>query len=167
MRALSWNVQGAFPPTGSEDRIRSQIEFIEQAAELPDLVLMNEVTTVKRTLWRDLLSEVGYEGIVDTLDWAAELRASDVPPHQDFGHVNGNLIALHEASDGHGLTRLSPTIREGPWEDAVWKDCSTNFPEKILNAEFEIQDTRIELWNIRAIPGSMWGEEKIKILENT
>lgn len=165
MRLLVWNVQGAVPPNGSKQRIQDQLEFIESNAGSPDLVMLNEVTTVQRNLWRAGLNELGYD-VVDTLDWAAELRESTVPPHQDFNHTNGNLIALHETADAQNLTRQTPSIRYGRWEDAVLKDWSTNFPEKIHNASFDMDDSTVEVWNIRAIPGSMWGEEKIKILEN-
>lgn len=167
MRVLSWNVQGAVPPMGSKDRIRSQCDFIESVADLPEIVMLNEVTTVQRDLWHDLLQHLGYTEIVDTLDWAAELRESEIPPHQEFGHVNGNLAAVHEECDGGELTRLSPSIRNGPWEDSELKDWDTNFPEKILNAIVQVQGLSVELWNIRTVPGSMYGEEKIKILENT
>jgi exodeoxyribonuclease-3 len=81
LRVLSWNVQGAVPPNGSVERIENQVAFIENGANLPDLILLNEVTTVQRERWRDALTEIGYSEIVDTLDWAAELRESTVPPH--------------------------------------------------------------------------------------
>lgn len=167
LRVLSWNVQGAVPPNGSVERIESQIRFFEEAVNLPDLVMLNEVTTTQRERWRESLSDIGYTEIVDTLEWAAELRESTVPPHQDYRHVNGNLIALHESSNASELTRLSPSIRYGPWENADHKDWDTNMPEKILNASVTQGDREIELWNVRAVPGSMHGEEKIKILENT
>lgn len=166
MRVLTWNVQGAVPPYGSKERIRNQVQFIEERAELPDLLLLNEVTTVQRGRWRESLRDIGYTEIVDTLDWAAELRESEVPPHQDYNHVNGNLTAVHEQSEARNLTRLSPSIRYGPWEDSDLKDWDTNVPEKILNAELEIGDRKLDIWNIRTVPGSMHGEEKIKILEN-
>ncbi|SDZ92536.1 Exonuclease III [Haloplanus vescus] len=167
LRVLSWNVQGAVPPNGSIERIKNQIEFLEKEVNLPDVVMLNEVTTIQRDCWREYLFEVGYTDIVDTLEWAAELRESTVPPHQDYNHVNGNLIALHELSDASELTRLSPSIRYGPWKNADLKDWDTNFPEKILNATVTQNGSEIELWNVRAVPGSMHGEEKIKILENT
>lgn len=167
MRVLSWNVQGAVPPFGSKERIRNQIEFIASHAELPDILMLNEVTTVQRDLWRGSLREIGYSELVDTLDWAAELRESEVPPHQDFNHVNGNLTAIHEEFQGENLTRLNPSIRKGTWENEELKDWDTNFPEKILNAEVQVGDSPLYLWNIRTVPGSMYGEEKIKILENT
>ncbi|WP_198668061.1 endonuclease/exonuclease/phosphatase family protein [Saliphagus sp. LR7] len=167
LRVLSWNVQGAVPPNGSIERIENQIEFLEKGVNLPDVVMLNEVTTIQRERWRESLAEIGYTEIVDTLEWAAELRESAVPPHQDYNHVNGNLIALHESSDASELTRLSPSIRYGPWENADLKDWNTNLPEKILNASITQGEREIELWNVRAVPGSMHGEEKIKILENT
>lgn len=167
LRVLSWNVQGAVPPNGSIERIENQIGFLEKGVNLPDVVMLNEVTTIQRERWRESLAEIGYTEIVDTLEWAAELRESTVPPHQDYNHVNGNLIALHESSDASELTRLSPSIRYGPWENADLKDWNTNLPEKILNASITQGEREIELWNVRAVPGSMHGEEKIKILENT
>lgn len=167
LRVLSWNVQGAVPPNGSVKRIQNQIAFIEEAVSLPDLIMLNEVTTIQRERWRESLAEIGYTEIVDTLEWAAELRESTVPPHQDYNHVNGNLIALHDSSGASELTRLSPSIRYGPWENADLKDWDTNVPEKILNASVTRGGRDIELWNVRAVPGSMHGEEKIKILENT
>jgi endonuclease/exonuclease/phosphatase family metal-dependent hydrolase len=81
LRVLSWNVQGAVPPNGSIERIQNQVTYLEESAELPDIVLLNEVTTIQRERWRDLLTEIGYVEIVDSLDWAAELRESTVPPH--------------------------------------------------------------------------------------
>jgi hypothetical protein len=45
------------------------------------------------------------------------------------------------------------------------KGWSTNFPEKILHATAETDDTTLDLWNVRAVPRSGWGEEKVKILE--
>ena len=167
MRVISWNVQGAFPPYGSKKRIRNQIEFIESVADLPDLLMLNEVTTAQRELWRESLRELGYDEIVDTLDWAHKLGEFSVPPHQDFNHSNGNLTAVHEESRLQNLRRVNPSIEEEPWGNADLKDWSTNFPEKILNAEADLGKSTIESWNIRTVPGSMYGEEKLKILENT
>lgn len=167
IRVMSWNVQGAVPPNGSKGRIRNQVAYIKEEASSPGIIMLNEVTTVQRDLWRTLLQDIGYVEIVDTLNWAAELRNSSVPPHQDFQHSNGNIIALHQSHSPGDLTHESPSIRYGPWEDSVLKDWTTNFPEKILNAEVTIDDIPIDLWNVRAVPGNDWGEEKIKILENT
>lgn len=57
---LSWNVQGAVPPNGSIERIQNQVAYLEESAGLPDIVLLNEVTTIQRERWRDLLTEIGY-----------------------------------------------------------------------------------------------------------
>lgn len=164
---MSWNVQGAVPPNGSKERIRNQIEFIDSAAGCSDVLMLNEVTTGLRILWRESLADLGYGEIVDTLDWAHELGESTVPPHHELRHVNGNLIAIHETSDGTGLQRQCPSIRNGRWDNIGMKDWSTNFPEKILNAELKLDGSTIDLWNIRTVPGSSYGEEKIKIFENT
>lgn len=167
MNVLSWNVQGAFPPQGSPDRIDDQIRFIVEKANCPDLLMLNEVTTKRRELWHDELDEVaGYTEIEDTLDWDRKLAEIDVPPFQDFNGVNGNLIAVHEDSDLENLRRQTPSIRDPPFGESDRKHWDTNFPEKILNAEVDLDDTTIDLWNIRTVPGNMFGEEKIKILEN-
>jgi exodeoxyribonuclease-3 len=166
MRVLAWNVQGAWPSNGNKDRIHQQIEFIETTAALPEVLMLNEVTTAQRELWRDRLQDLGYSQLVDTLDWANELRDSDIPPFHDANHVNGNLTAVHDEFAGEDLTRLRPSIWSGPWADADLKDWDTNLPEKILHAQMDIDDTTIDLWNIRAVPGGTRGEEKVKILEN-
>lgn len=165
---LTWNVQGAFPPQGSPSRITDQVDFIRERAGCPDLLLLTEVTTKRRRLWHEkLVEDAGYEEIVDTLDWALELRDLTVPPHQDFNHSNGNLIAVHEDSTLQNLTRNPASINEGQMRESKLKHWDTNFPEKILNATVDYSTTTIDLWNIRTVPGSMYGEEKIKILENT
>lgn len=165
MRVLEWNVQGAVPMYGSKERIRDQVEYIDAEASLPDVLLLNEVTTARREMWHELLEGIGYTEIEDTLDWAAELGDSEVPPHQDIRHVNGNLTAIHDDGAGEALTRHRPSIRDGPWEGADRRGWNTNFPEKILNTTLEAGGQRIDLWNVRAVPGSGWGAEKIKILE--
>jgi exodeoxyribonuclease-3 len=165
MRVLTWNVQGATPPQGSPGRIRDQVEFLQDAADQPDLLLLNEVTTARRELWRDELRAVGYTEIADSLDWAAELGESDVPPHHDINHVNGNLTAVHEDFPGDALERHRPSIRTGAYDGADLKHWSTNFPEKILVTTVETADAALELWNVRAVPRNGWGEEKVKILE--
>lgn len=167
MEVLSWNVQGAFPFHTPVERIEDQIQYIEDTAGCPDIIALNEVNRFRRELWMNRLTDIGYTEIVHTLDWAEELGESDVPPHQDFNHVNGNLTAVHETFRGENLTRLHPSIREGQWEDADLKDWDTNVPEKILHTTVEIDGRTLELWNVRAVPGSINGEEKIKILNNT
>lgn len=164
---LSWNVQGAFPYYTPLERIENQIQYIQQKAECPDIIALNEVNRFRREMWLDELEELGYTGLVHTLDWAEELGESDIPPHQDFNHVNGNLTAVHDTFDGHTLARLHPSVREGPWEGTDLKDWDTNVPEKILHSTVKVADSTLDIWNIRAVPGSMQGEEKIKSLKNT
>ena len=166
MNILSWNVQGAFPFYTPVERIDEQLDYLESEANCPDLIALNEVNRFRQDEWLDGLEAIGYTDIVHTLDWATELGESDVPPHQDFHHVNGNLTAIHESFRGRNLTRIRPSIREGPWEGADLKDWDTNVPEKILHATVEIDEITLDVWNVRAIPGSMHGEEKVKILSN-
>jgi exonuclease III len=166
MRVLTWNVQGAYPPQGSPDRIRKQVSFIDEQAERPDLILLNEVTADRRQLWHDELQSIGYTMIEDTLDWASELGESEIPPHQDIGHVNGNLTAVHESVGDADVERHRPSIREGAYDKEDLKHWSTNFPEKILITTVETPDVSLDVWNVRAVPGNGWGEEKVKLLEN-
>lgn len=167
MEVLSWNVQGAFPYYTPVERIERQIRYLDDVVGCPDIIALNEVNRFRRDLWEEELANLGYTEVVHTLDWAEELGESDVPPHQDFNHVNGNLTAVHETCRGHNLRRVAPSIRTGPWEGADMKDWDTNVPEKILHATVDIDGETLDIWNIRAIPGSMHGEEKIKILKNT
>ena len=55
-RVLSWNVQGAVPPNGSIDRIQNQVTYLEDSVGLPDIVMLNEVTTIQRERWRVILT---------------------------------------------------------------------------------------------------------------
>lgn len=167
MDILSWNVQGAFPPYTPIGRIENQLKYIDETAAFPDIIALNEVSRHRRDEWISGLADIGYAEIVHTLDWAEQLGESEIPPHHDYNHVNGNLIAVHDNAAAANLTRLQPSIRYGPWEGADLKDWDTNVPEKILNARVDLEETTLELWNVRAVPGSMHGEEKIKILENT
>lgn len=167
MKVLSWNVQGAFPKYTPIERIEDQIHYLNENADCPDIIALNEVNRYRNDKWIDELNDIGYTEIVHTLDWAEELGKSEIPPHQDYSHVNGNITAIHDEFTGTNLTRSKPSIRYGPWEGADLKDWDTNFPEKILNAEVELDNSLLELWNLRAVPGSMHGEEKVKILENT
>lgn len=167
MNILSWNVRGAFPPYTPIGRIEDQTQYLEEKADCPDIIMLNEVSRHRQDIWMDELLEIGYHEIIHTLDWAEELGNSEVPPHQDYNHVNGNLTAVHQSVSAEALSRLSPSIRYGPWDGADLKDWDTNLPEKILPAELDFGNSTLELWNVRAVPGSMHGEEKIKILKNT
>lgn len=162
MRVLTWNVKGAFPYQ-SKDDITAQIQYLAQLDERPDILLLNEVNQYRREFTRDLLrDELGYDGIVDTLSWAHELRNSDVQPHHDIGHTNGNLTAVRNPE---AIERKPLELFDEQYDDEEIKHLSTHYPEKILVAEYTYEGTDIELWNVRAVPGSMKGEEKIKIFE--
>jgi hypothetical protein len=50
VRLLSWNVPGSVPPAGSKDRIRKQVSVIGEQLDWPDIVMLNEMTTVQREL---------------------------------------------------------------------------------------------------------------------
>ena len=167
MKFLSWNVQGAFPYYIPIERIEDQIQYLEQIAECPDIIALNEVNRFRRDLWVSELTDLGYTQLVHTLDWAEELGDNEIPPHQDYNHVNGNLTAVHEMFRGENLTWVHPSIRNGPWEDTDLKDWSTDLPEKILHTTVKLDDLTLDIWNVRAVLGSMHGEEKIKILRNT
>jgi len=162
VRVLTRNVEGAFPYK-AEEEIEAQVEYLGGLEELPDLLLLNEVNQYRREFIRDLLvDELGYAGIVDTLSMARELRNSEVQPHHDIGHTNGNLTAVRDPEDiEHNPLELFDEAYDG--EDI--KHLSTHYPEKILVTDCTIGDIDVEVWNVRAVPGSMKGEEKIKIFE--
>jgi exonuclease III len=167
MNFLSWNVQGAIPKFGHKERIKFQIKYIEEVAGCPDLIALNEVNRYQDELLLKGLSDIGYSEIEHTLDWAEELGESNIPPHHDFDKVNGNLTAVHDSFRGENLTRKHPSIRDDPWGDSDLKHWDTNFPEKILHTELDIGGMMLDIWNIRTVPGSMYGEEKAKIMETS
>lgn len=162
MRALTWNVKGAFPYQ-AEDEIEAQIEYLAGLADPPDLLLLNEVNQYRREFIRELIrDELGYDGIVDTLSWAHELRESDVQPHHDIGHTNGNLTAVRDPDD---IEHAPLELFDEAYDDEDHKHLSTHYPEKILVTICTFDGREIEIWNVRAVPGGMKGEEKIKIFE--
>ena len=162
MRTLTWNVKGAFPHQSVEE-IEAQIDYLSRLDPLPDLLMLNEVNQYRRELIRELLrDELGYNGIVDTLSWAHELRNSDVQPHHDIGHTNGNLTAVR---DPDAIEHTPLSLFDDAYDDEDRKHFSTHYPEKILVTNCTFGESEIEVWNVRAVPGSMKGEEKIKIFE--
>ncbi|ELZ42943.1 hypothetical protein C463_10075 [Halorubrum californiense DSM 19288] len=162
MRVLTRNVNGAFPHQ-AKDEIEAQIECLAGVADPPDLLLLNEVNQYRREFTRELIrDELGYDGIVDTLSWAHELRESDVQPHRDIGHTNGNLTAVRDADS---IEHTPLELFDDTYDDADRKHVSTHYPEKILVTTYTVNGRDIKVWNVRAVPGSMKGEEKLKIFE--
>ena len=162
MKVVTWNIEGAFPGTPRE-KVKRQVDFLGTYDEPPDVIMLQEAGVYRRELLREELRDSGYRGIEDTLEWAAELRNSSIQPHHDIGHSNGNLTAVRQKD---ALTLERQGIYDGVAADADAKHFSTNAPEKILVTTYETGERNIELWNVRAVPGSMHGEEKIKILED-
>lgn len=160
IRVMSWNVNKS---SNREGRIDDQLEFIRNCAV--DVLHLQEVRygTDNKWLdrWRDGLTELGLGEIEHSCEWASELAESIVPPHADIRHDNGHITAVNTEWD---LTRHEPTIRENieKYEQGLF---DTHFPEKILTTTVGTPVGEIELWNIRAVPGNGWGEEKIKIFE--
>lgn len=160
MRVMSWNVNKS---ANSSGRIDDQLDFIHQHDV--DVLLLQEVRNGKDQQWLDVwkrgLEDLGLGSIEDSCECAAELADSTVPPHGDIGHDNGHITAV---DDGWTLNRNEQLINER-LDTADLSHYTTNFPEKILVTDLETDRKTIELWNIRAVPGSSWGEEKIKIFE--
>lgn len=149
--------------SNAEGRIDKQLELIE--ARRPDVLMLQEVRYGADDKWLQhwikMLDELGLGEIEHTCDWACALGNSNVPPHSDIGHDNGHVTAVN--SDWK-LDRREPTIRAEVKSNNVG-NFDTHFPEKLLITELETSSLSIDLWNIRAVPGNGWGEEKIKILE--
>ncbi|WP_255152648.1 hypothetical protein [Halorarius halobius] len=60
MNVLSWNVQGAFPYHTPIERIENQLQYIDENAECPDIIALNEVNRFRRDLWEeDFLGKTG------------------------------------------------------------------------------------------------------------
>lgn len=160
MRVMSWNVNKSSNRRG---RIDDQLEFIRQCDV--DVLLLQEVrygTDAQwLTRWREGLEEMGLGAIEDSCDWAADLADSTVPPHSDINHNNGHVTA---ANSDWELQRHEPTIRDRLSNDESGH-FDTHFPEKILVTTLESGHGEIEIWNVRAVPGNGWSEEKVKIFE--
>ena len=160
MRVLSWNVNKS---SNREGRIEDQLAVIEE--HTVDVLFLQEVRYGAEMkwleVWQDGLEELGLGSIEHSCDWAAELAESTVPPHGDIGHDNGHITAV---SGDWDLRRNEQLIRP-TLERTDRSKFDTNFPEKILVTEVEAPDVDIECWNVRAVPGRSWGDEKIKILE--
>lgn len=160
MIVLSWNIQGAWPGS-PKSRVQSQVEYVDGLKNQPDMLLLQEVSKY-RTELRKYLNDIGYKTIEDTLDWATELGDSTVQPHQDIPHTNGNMTAVGEKIN---LSQKPLDILGEEYDGVDVKRWDTHYPEKILVTDCELDGRVIECWNVRAVPGGMKGEEKIKILE--
>lgn len=160
MRVMSWNVQKS---ANSSGRIDEQLDFIDDCDV--DVLFLQEVRygTDQRWIeaWQEGLADLGLGEIEHSCDWAAELADSSVPPHDDIGHDNGHITAVDADWE---LASHDQLIRER-LETSDRSHFATNFPEKVLVTELETADTTVELWNVRAVPGNSWGDEKIKIFE--
>lgn len=69
--------------------------------------------------------------------------------------------------DTESITVVQPSIKDDPYGQNDLKHFGTNFPEKILVTTFQTPAGRIELWNVRAVPGSSWAEDSLRRLERT
>ncbi|MFD1513473.1 endonuclease/exonuclease/phosphatase family protein [Halomarina rubra] len=160
MRVVSWNVNKS---ANSAGRIDDQLEVLE--AIDPDIILLQEVRYGADQQWVDVwkqgLEDLGIGEIKHSCDWAAALADSSVPPHDNIGHDNGHLTAVRSEWN---LIREDESITD-QLAKGDFTHAPTSFPEKILPTRLTTVDQEIELWNVRAVPGSMWGEEKIKIFE--
>jgi endonuclease/exonuclease/phosphatase family metal-dependent hydrolase len=157
---MSWNVNKSANSSGRIDR---QLDFIDSCDV--DVLLLQEVRHGHDQQWVDVWKEglagLGLGEIEHSCDWAAELADSSVPPHDDIGHDNGHITAVNKDWE---LSRNDQLIRDR-LKTSDRSHFATNFPEKILVTELKTPHTTIELWNIRAVPGNSWGEEKIRIFE--
>jgi endonuclease/exonuclease/phosphatase family metal-dependent hydrolase len=157
---MSWNVNKS---SNREGRIEDQIAVIREHDV--DVLFLQEVrygADMKwLEVWQDGLEELGLASIEHSCEWAAELAESTVPPHGDIGHDNGHITAV---SGDWDLRRNEQLIRPR-LERTDRSKFDTNFPEKILVTEVDTSDIEIECWNVRAVPGRSWGDEKIKIFE--
>ena len=161
LRVMSWNVNKS---SNRKGRIDDQLEFIRHrnvdVLHLQEVRYGTDNSWLNR--WKEELTDLGLGEIEHSCDWASELSESKVPPHSDIGHDNGHITAINTEWD---LARHEPTIRESV-EQSDRGFFDTHFPEKILITSLETPEDKIKLWNIRAVPGNGWGEEKIKIFES-
>jgi len=135
------------PPAGSPDQIRSIIQWRDDRRQPPEVLLLQEVNPNQRARWRERLADrLGYQGVVDTLDQAEALVNS-----------NGHLTAVRDGDISPN--KFDEVQASKPAGDAL------AFPEKILVSDIERADGTIEVWNVRAVSGGSYPEEKVKLLE--
>lgn len=174
---MTWNANGEIGI--SDDRMRGQLEFLDEYASEVDIVLFQAVNyePERGGEWGGQLgslvehferAERDYDH-VHTADWAHELSESDVQPHQtiDAPHNRCNLTVsrwpidrtpLSLRSDGGGFPRKLTYY-------------TTHFPEKLLVSEVDLSDAdgfgtdSLLVWNVGIINGSNWHKEKLKTLE--
>lgn len=152
MRVLSWNVNGTFPQAGSPDQITDQIGWIESLDVLPDLLMLQEVNPNRRDLWEESLTDrLGYSELRDTLDLALK-----------HDNSNGHITATRSDFDIVGTTTGSELNET---RNRNRPDQRTAYPEKLLFTDIEHDYSTIGVWNIRAVPGRSYPEEKLTILE--
>ena len=146
MRVVSWNVNR------SGDLITEQANWLESLDILPDILLLQEVNLNRRDDWYDVLTDqLGYDTLVDTIDWGSEL-----------GNSNGHLTATLE---GYELEQQLIDDEADVNGEMAAEAFGTAYPEKILITDITIGDTQIECWNVRAVPGGSYPEEKQAIFE--
>lgn len=146
MRVISWNVNK------SGSLISDQVDWLESLDEHPDVLLLQEVNLHRRDDWQDVLTEqLGYESMVDTIDWGTEL-----------GNSNGHLTAT---VDNYELEQKPVDGEQDVGGEVAAEVFGTEYPEKILVTDVTYGDTQIECWNVRAVPGRSYPEEKRAIFE--
>lgn len=150
MRVLSWNVDGTFPPNGSTKQIKEQIEWIESLETVPDVLMLQEVNLEKRDFWfEELRSNLCYQHLADTIELGIEL-----------GNSNGHITA---ARNGWELSenKFARNDSEGDNPESL----DLEYPEKILITDLGHPTGKVQLLNVRAVPGGSYELEKLKILE--
>ncbi|MFB6211003.1 MAG: endonuclease/exonuclease/phosphatase family protein [Halobacteriales archaeon] len=136
----------------SGDRITEQADWVASLETLPDLLLFQEVNCNRRSEWHDvLIDQLGYDTIVDTIDWGTELDNSN-------GHLTATLDSCELTQQPiDGKTDVSGKLAAEAF--------GTAYPEKILVTDVTYGDTDIECWNVRAVPGGSYPKEKQAIFE--
>lgn len=146
MRVVSWNVNR------SGGLITEQADWLESLDKVPDVLLLQEVNLNRRGEWHDVLTDrLGYDAIVDTIDWGSELDNS-----------NGHLTATLEGCELNQQTIDGKAVVSG---ETAAEAFGTAYPEKILVTDVIYGNTQIECWNVRAVPGRSYPEEKQAIFE--
>jgi exonuclease III len=152
MDVLSWNVDGTFPYQGSPDSIDSQIQWLDSLKTPPDVLMLQEVNPNRREYWHEgLRDRLGYAHLTGTLGLA-----------KDLDNSNGHITATTEEWD-LSENRFADMAADG--DETTADAVDTTYPEKLLVTDISRGDTEIQLWNVRAVPGGDYPEEKMAILE--
>lgn len=138
MKLISWNVNRA-----RSSRAREQVEALALASEahLPDVVALQEVSSVSIPVYKETLEGIGLSEIVHTLDSSLDVKPAGVLVASQFGLAR---IPLPELAD---------VLPEGTWTSDR-HEIETHWRLHALRVGVASPAIDFDLFNVYITPGS-------------